>query len=74
VEVKDGKGVAVPVTTYTTGIVDGVKFRDGMIMLSMGSIEVSLDQVLEIAASTPTAGPAPHVTTGPGILRSLART
>ncbi len=38
----------VPVTTYTTGTVDGVGFKNGQIVLRIGSLEVPMDDLAEI--------------------------
>lgn len=46
--VDGGEGVTVPVVTYTSGVVDGVYFRDGDIILRVGTIEVPLDALAEI--------------------------
>ena len=50
-------GNAVSVTTYTSGIVEGVSFRDGQILLRIGSAEIPLEAVVEIepASLTPAA-------------------
>jgi flagellar basal-body rod modification protein FlgD len=57
VDVKDAKDHAVPVTTYTVGTVDGVFFKNGQIVLRLGSIEIELDRLAEIetAPTTTTA-------------------
>jgi flagellar basal-body rod modification protein FlgD len=49
--VKDANGGDVPVTTYTTGVVDGVQFQDGKPVLQMGGITVSLDQLVEVQSA-----------------------
>jgi flagellar basal-body rod modification protein FlgD len=41
-------GSALGVTPYTSGVVDGVFFRDGEIRLRMGGLEVSLDALAEV--------------------------
>lgn len=60
IKVTGPQDAVVPVTTYTSGIVDAVYFQDGDIVLRMGTMEVTLDAVTEIepVATTPvTAGP-----------------
>ncbi len=39
---------AVPVTTYTRGVVDAVHFDERGIVLRMGSLEVTLDSIAEV--------------------------
>jgi flagellar basal-body rod modification protein FlgD len=51
VTVEGGEGVTIPVVTYTTGVVDGVYFRDGDIVLRIGSMEVPLDALAEIQSA-----------------------
>ena len=46
-------GNPVSVTTYTSGTVEGVSFRDGQILLRIGSAEVPLDSVAEIEPADP---------------------
>jgi flagellar basal-body rod modification protein FlgD len=48
-EVTDLKGKSVAVETYTTGIVSGVVFSSGSILLRLGTLEVKLDDVTELA-------------------------
>jgi flagellar basal-body rod modification protein FlgD len=48
VDLKDAQDHAVPVTTYTVGIVDGVFFKNGQIVLRLGTIEIELDRLAEI--------------------------
>ncbi len=48
VRVTTEDGDEVPVITYTSGVVDGVHFRNGQIVLRMGSVEVLLDALVEI--------------------------
>jgi flagellar basal-body rod modification protein FlgD len=48
-------GSAVGVTTYSSGVVDGVFFQNGQIVLRMGGLEVSLDALAEIEPSLPPA-------------------
>ena len=50
IDVDGGDGVEVPVTTYSSGVVDGVYFRDGDIVLRIGSMEVPLHSLAEISA------------------------
>jgi flagellar basal-body rod modification protein FlgD len=51
VKVEDADGGAVPVTTFTTGVVDAVHFDDRGIVLRIGSIEIALDALSEIQPS-----------------------
>jgi hypothetical protein len=51
IKVTGAQDAAVPVMTYTSGIVDAVFFRDGGIVLRMGTMEVTLDAVTEIEPS-----------------------
>lgn len=48
IEIKDADDAAVPVTTYTTGNVDGVYFKNGEIVLRIGGSEIPLDDLAEI--------------------------
>ena len=74
-QVTGPKDAQVPVTTYTSGVVDGVFFKDGGIVLKVGSIELSLDDLAEIEsvpASTQGTTPAANRLSpipGPGSLR-----
>jgi len=52
VTVSGDEGASVPVLTYTSGVVDGVYFRDGQIVLRIGTMEVSMDALAEIKAAT----------------------
>jgi len=45
------EGTTVGVTTYTSGRVDGVFFRNGEILLRIGGLEVPLDMLAEIEPS-----------------------
>lgn len=58
-QVKGAKDATVPVTTYTSGVVDSVFFRDGGIVLRVGSFEITLDDVAEVGAGS---GSAPNAT------------
>jgi flagellar basal-body rod modification protein FlgD len=62
IEVKGADDKAVNVTTYTTGIVDGISFLDGRIVLKIGTLEIALDDLAEIepgATAATAAGEAP---------------
>lgn len=50
-EVVGGENIDVPVTTYSFGVVDGVYFRDGDIVLRIGSMELPLHSLAEISAA-----------------------
>jgi flagellar basal-body rod modification protein FlgD len=41
-------GADVPVTTYTSGIVDGVSFQGGTVILKAGDLTFPLDNVVEV--------------------------
>ncbi|HXW97620.1 MAG TPA: flagellar hook capping FlgD N-terminal domain-containing protein [Gemmatimonadales bacterium] len=41
-------GSAVPVTTYTTGVVDGVAFQNGTVILQAGSLSIPIDNAVEV--------------------------
>ncbi len=42
-------GSALPATTYISGTVDGVLFKNGEIVLKIGGLEISMDNLAEIA-------------------------
>ena len=73
-EVKGADDATVSVTTYTTGVVDSVIFRDGAIYLRLGTLEVSLSDVaaLEPAATTPATATAATTNVPGGVLRALS--
>jgi flagellar basal-body rod modification protein FlgD len=48
VKVTGAKDAKVAVVTFTTGMVDGVSFKNGQIVLRIGSLEVALDDLAEI--------------------------
>jgi flagellar basal-body rod modification protein FlgD len=48
VEVRDAAGQTQRVTTFTEGVVDGVLFEQGTIVLRIGAMRVPLDQLSEI--------------------------
>jgi len=52
IEVMGEEDVPVPVVSYTSGVVDGVHFRNGEIVLRIGSMEVPLDALVEIQTAT----------------------
>jgi flagellar basal-body rod modification protein FlgD len=52
VTVTGAQDASVPVTTYTEGIVDGVSFKNGQIMLRIGGRDVQLESVAEIESAT----------------------
>jgi flagellar basal-body rod modification protein FlgD len=49
ITVTDTQGQLVPVTTYTSGIVDRVLFEDGRIVLRIGEMKIVLESLVEIA-------------------------
>jgi flagellar basal-body rod modification protein FlgD len=52
VEVADKDGEKSAVATYTSGVVDGVSFKDGGIRLRMGTLDVALNDVVDVDAAT----------------------
>ena len=48
VTVNDGSGKAVAVNTFTSGVVSGVDFVNGALMLKIGSALVSTNDLVEI--------------------------
>lgn len=57
-KVTDSESKSTDVVTYTSGLVDGVFFRDGVIVLKMGAMEVPLDALAEIEPATTAPAPA----------------
>lgn len=55
IEVKNASGAKVPVVTYTSGVVEGVHFTGGRVVLKVGGIEVYLDGVTEIEPASTTS-------------------
>lgn len=47
----DTAGASVAATTYTYGLVDGVKFENGNAILMMGDLAITLSSILEILAT-----------------------
>jgi|WetSurMetagenome_2_1015567.scaffolds.fasta_scaffold470636_1 flagellar basal-body rod modification protein FlgD len=69
-DVKGAGDAAVAVTTYTSGVVDRVLFKDGAIYLRLGTLEVALD---DVAALEPAPASAGNVTSSTaGALKSLS--
>ncbi len=60
-----GQETPVPVTTFTLGVVEGVSFKDGRIVLRLGGLEVPLDDIAEIEPAPPPP-PPPAAVTPPG--------
>lgn len=48
VTVTGANGADIPVQTYTTGIVDGVSFQNGTVILKSGDLSFPLDNVVEV--------------------------
>ena len=48
ITVTGAKDTKVAVATFTRGIVDGVSFKNGQIVLRIGSMEIALDDLAEI--------------------------
>ena len=55
VEVTSATGDSVPLNTYVRGVIDGLYFLDGAIILKSGSLDIPMDRLVEI---TPAAGTA----------------
>ncbi len=53
ITVTDSQGGSVAVTTYTSGIVDGVLYEDSDIVLRIGAMKVPLDSLAEVEAASP---------------------
>ena len=51
VTAKDTSGASVTATTYTYGLVDGVKFVNGNAILLMGDLDITLSSILEILSA-----------------------
>ena len=54
--VKDSAGTAASVTTYSSGIVSGVEFKNGEIVLEAGGLELLLSNLVRIAPAPTTSG------------------
>ncbi len=52
VTVTSSSGADVPVQTYTSGLVDGVAFQSGTVVLKSGKLTIPLDNVVEVDRST----------------------
>lgn len=65
IEVKSAGDATTTVTTYTTGVVTGVEFKNGQIVLSAGGLDIALDYIVRIQpASTSTTSGSGGGTTG----------
>jgi flagellar basal-body rod modification protein FlgD len=63
--VKGADGSSQNVTTYVTGVVNAVEFKNGKIVLNAGGLEISLDDLVRIepsGATLPATPPAPTPT------------
>ncbi|NOZ08257.1 MAG: flagellar hook assembly protein FlgD, partial [FCB group bacterium] len=49
VRAENDQGVSVSTTTYLTGVIESVKFENGMAMLIVNGQEVPFSQVLEVS-------------------------
>jgi flagellar basal-body rod modification protein FlgD len=71
-EVKGPNGTSASVTTYETGVVTAVEFKNGQIVLRAGGLEISLNDLVRIApagtatTTTPTVPDAAPAATGGG--------
>jgi hypothetical protein len=54
--VKDSSNTAVDVTTYSSGIVSGVEFKNGEIVLQASGLELLLSNLVRIAPAPTTSG------------------
>jgi flagellar basal-body rod modification protein FlgD len=61
--VKDSGGSATTVTTYSSGIVSGVEFKNGEIVLQAGGLELLLSNLVRIAPAPSASGGATSTTT-----------
>lgn len=52
VEVADSGGTKTALPTYTSGVVSGLSFRSGGIVLRIGTLEVGLTDVVDVDAAT----------------------
>jgi flagellar basal-body rod modification protein FlgD len=58
------QGTAANAKTYVSGVVDGMLFKGGQIVLRIGGIEIPIDSVEEIGVAAPASTPAaenPHL-------------
>lgn len=59
IEVKDGSGATSTVTTYTSGVVDSIEFKNGSIWLRIGDAEIALSDLVRVSpGSSSTSAPA----------------
>jgi flagellar hook assembly protein FlgD len=68
--VKGPDGKPAGVTTYVSGVVSAVEFKNGKIMLLAGGLEIALDDLVRIepvtgTTSTPSNPPSPTTTPSP---------
>ncbi|MET0314687.1 MAG: flagellar hook capping FlgD N-terminal domain-containing protein [Hansschlegelia sp.] len=53
---KNSAGAGVVMSTDVTGVVDGVDFSTGTVLLTMGDLSISLGAVKKVTTPTPTTG------------------
>lgn len=70
VTVTGASGADVPVQTYTTGIVDGVSFQNGNVILKSGDLTFLLDNVVEVERAPAGASSILAAVTGARVLPS----
>lgn len=58
-----------PVTTFTTGVVDGISFANGRITLRIGDLEFALDDLAEIEPAVPAAATGGGGAALPGVVK-----
>ena len=64
-EVKGAKDVKAPVTTYSSGVVSAVEFKNGEIILQANGLEIALSNLVRIAPVSTTSGGTTTTTTVP---------
>jgi flagellar basal-body rod modification protein FlgD len=67
-DVKGSGGTTAPVTTYVSGIVSSVEFKNGKILLRSGPLEIALDDLVSIEPAGATTTVTPPVVTPPPVV------
>ena len=62
-DVKDAKSTAATVTTYSSGVVTGVEFKNGEIVLQASGLELLLSNLVRIAPASTTSASTTTTTT-----------
>jgi flagellar basal-body rod modification protein FlgD len=60
VDVKDSSGVTKAATTYTSGVVTSLEFKNGSIVLHIGDAEIALTDLIRIAPAPTAAATGSH--------------